>query len=40
MLVGVEFPTQGCWEIRGEYKGQVVTFVVELADPHSGNAGE
>ena len=30
MLVAVEFPTVGCWEIRGEYRGQVVTFVVEI----------
>jgi len=32
MLVGVEFPTTGCWEIRGEYRGQVVTFVVKVKD--------
>ena len=32
MLVAVEFPSTGCWEIRGEYRGQVVTFVVNVID--------
>jgi hypothetical protein len=30
MLVGVYFPTPGCWEVTGEYKGQKVSFVVWL----------
>lgn len=35
MLVGVEFPTTGCWEVRGEYRGQIVTFVVDVKDAPS-----
>ena len=31
MLTGVEFPTSGCWEIRGEYKKSSLTFVVWVA---------
>jgi len=30
MLVAVEFPSAGCWEIAGEYVGQKLTFVVEV----------
>jgi hypothetical protein len=30
MLVAVEFPNAGCWEIAGEYLGQKLTFVVEV----------
>jgi hypothetical protein len=29
MLVMVEFPSPGCWEITGEYLGQTLSFVVE-----------
>ena len=29
MLVGVDFPDPGCWQITGEYLGQKLTFVVE-----------
>jgi len=29
MLVMVEFPSSGCWQITGEYLGQKLTFVVE-----------
>jgi hypothetical protein len=28
MLVGVNIPTPGCWEITGEYNGQSLSFVV------------
>ena len=31
MLTGVEFPTLGCWEVRGEYKKSELTFVVWVA---------
>lgn len=31
MLTGVEFPTLGCWEVRGEYKKNELKFVVWLA---------
>ena len=31
MLTGVEIPTWGCWEIRGEYKKTSLTFVVWVA---------
>jgi hypothetical protein len=30
MLVAVEFPGPGCWEITGEYVGQRLSFVVEV----------
>ena len=30
MLVGVEFPSSGCWEITGEYLGQTLSFVVNV----------
>jgi len=30
MLVMVEFPAAGCWELKGEYKGQALTFVVQV----------
>ncbi|MCC6499239.1 MAG: hypothetical protein IT313_03115 [Anaerolineales bacterium] len=31
MLTGVEFPTLGCWEVRGEYKKSSLTFIVWIA---------
>lgn len=31
MLTGIDFPTLGCWEIRGEYKKSALTFVVWIA---------
>jgi hypothetical protein len=31
MLVGVDFPTLGCWEITGEYAGTKLSFVVWVA---------
>jgi hypothetical protein len=30
MLVGVEFPSAGCWRITGNYLGQELSFVVEV----------
>jgi hypothetical protein len=30
MLTGVYMPTAGCWEITGNYKGQMLSFVVWL----------
>ncbi len=30
MLVGVEFPSAGCWQITGNYFGQELSFVVEV----------
>ena len=33
MLVGVGFPSPGCWEVTGEYRGQTLTFVVEVPKP-------
>jgi hypothetical protein len=32
MLVAVEFPSIGCWEISGEYKGQRLSFIVDVSD--------
>ncbi len=35
MLVLVEFPSIGCWEITGSYRGQTLSFVVEVgSDDH------
>jgi hypothetical protein len=31
MLVGVEIPSAGCWEISGSYNGQQLSFVVWVA---------
>ncbi len=31
MLVGVDFPTLGCWEITGRYAGTELSFVVWIA---------
>ena len=31
MLVGVEFPTLGCWEIVGRYAGSELSFVIFVA---------
>jgi hypothetical protein len=31
MLVGVDFPTLGCWEITGQYAGTELSFVVWVA---------
>jgi hypothetical protein len=30
MLVMVEFPASGCWELTGQYKGQTASFVVDV----------
>jgi hypothetical protein len=30
MLVCVEFPTSGCWEVTGEYRGARLSFVVQV----------
>ncbi len=32
MLVAVEFPSTGCWRLSGEYKGQRLSFIVEVSD--------
>lgn len=32
MLTGIAFPSAGCWEIRGEYLGQSLSFVVETVE--------
>ena len=31
MLVGVDFPATGCWEITGNYKGAELSFIVWIA---------
>jgi len=31
MLVGVDIPTIGCWEITGRYAGHTLSFVVWVA---------
>jgi hypothetical protein len=32
MLVGIDFPSLGCWQIAAEYLGQSLTFVVKTVD--------
>ena len=32
MLVGIDFPSPGCWELTGEYLGQSLTFKVETTE--------
>jgi hypothetical protein len=39
MLVLVEFPAAGCWEITGEYLGQKLSFVVEVRADEPPKAG-
>ena len=30
ILLGVEFPFPGCWEITGNYNGESTTYVIEI----------
>jgi hypothetical protein len=30
MLAMVEFPTAGCWEVKGQYEGETLSFVVQV----------
>lgn len=30
ILIGVQFPYAGCWEITGNYRGESVSYVVEI----------
>jgi hypothetical protein len=32
MLVGVEFPTAGCWQLTGRYRDAVLSYVVWITD--------
>jgi hypothetical protein len=32
MLVGVDFPTTGCWELTARYRGATLSYVAEVAD--------
>ena len=32
MLVGVDFPTGGCWKVTGQYQNQLIKFVVWVTD--------
>lgn len=32
MLVMVEFPGPGCWEVTGRYKGESLAFIVRVED--------
>ena len=32
MLTGLEFPTDGCWKVIGEYKGQILSIVVLVGE--------
>jgi hypothetical protein len=33
MLVGVDVPTTGCWEITGRYRTSTLSFIVSVEDP-------
>jgi len=35
MLVGVDVPTAGCWEITGRYGEQELSFVIQVINPDS-----
>ena len=32
MLVMVEFPAAGCWEVKGQYGSETLSFVVQVGD--------
>ena len=32
MLVGIEFPTAGCWQLTAEYRDAVLSYVVWIKD--------
>jgi hypothetical protein len=32
MLVGVELPTAGCWQITGSYGDTILSYVVSVTD--------
>ena len=32
MLVGVDVPTSGCWQLTGRYRGAQLSYVVWIAD--------
>jgi len=32
MLVGIEFPSPGCWQLAAEYRGAVLSYVVWITD--------
>ena len=40
MLVLVEFPSAGCWQITGRYLGQELAFVVEVRAPNEEDDGD
>jgi hypothetical protein len=33
MLVMMEFPAAGCWEVTGKYHGNQLSFIVEVGAP-------
>ena len=33
MLVGIDVPTTGCWEITGRYQTATLSFTVSVEDP-------
>ena len=32
MLVGLGFPTAGCWQVTGKYRSETLSFVVEVGE--------
>jgi hypothetical protein len=28
----VEFPAAGCWEVNGQYKGETLSFIVQVGN--------
>jgi hypothetical protein len=32
MLVALEFPTAGCWQVTGKYRSETLSFVVEVGE--------
>lgn len=39
MLVGIDFPSVGCWQLTLDYLGQSLTFIVETVNPPETEAG-
>jgi hypothetical protein len=36
MLVGIEFPDAGCWQVSAEYRGQSLSYIVNVVHPDPG----
>jgi len=39
MIMGIDVPTTGCWEITSRYRGHELTFIVAVEDQTNGRSG-